>query len=323
MPVSDIKKILGIILSCTSLVFLWFDMPIIASCIAVPPFIMLFMGFKGDRLFLTAFLFSCIAVGLVVDYPFHGFPLFSCLFFGLWLVFVFRLLLFERIGNHSFILIEVIMIQALVVATAVAGILSDIDLRQWLTLALPLLLIGMFSFVIYSGAIALQKIMAKDLKLGKGSKAPDFNLEDQNGSRVCLKDILANNHALLIFVRGEWCPSCHITLRSYVNNKEVLTDKKVKIVGIGPDPSGVNREIMNRIDPEAILLADTDQELALAYSAELEPNNPMTKSLYTKGIPLPASFLVHMNGNIIFTSRSDKAGEILQPDKIFDVLAKL
>jgi hypothetical protein len=45
--------------------------------------------------------------------------------------------------------------------------------------------------------------------------------------------------------------------------------------------------------------------------------------MYQNGIPLPASFLVHMNGNIIYTSRSDKAAEILQPDKIFEVLASI
>jgi hypothetical protein len=45
--------------------------------------------------------------------------------------------------------------------------------------------------------------------------------------------------------------------------------------------------------------------------------------MYKNGIPLPASFLVHKNGTIIYTSSSDKAAEILQPDKIFEVLERV
>jgi len=82
-------------------------------------------------------------------------------------------------------------------------------------------------------------------------------------------------------------------------------------------------QIMSRLDPNSFLLSDTDQTVTTQYVMELQANNPVTKSLYKKGIPLPASFLINKNGQIIFSSRSDKAGEILQPDKIFEVLQSL
>jgi peroxiredoxin len=125
----------------------------------------------------------------------------------------------------------------------------------------------------------------------------------------------------MIFVRGDWCPSCHIMLRTYQRHKEKFTNKNITIMAIGPDPVGVNREMVESLNVDYKILSDESLECSSKYGIKKAPNNPMTK--YEEGIPLPASFLVCQEGVLRYTSRADKPGEILNPAEIFSVIDKL
>jgi peroxiredoxin len=157
----------------------------------------------------------------------------------------------------------------------------------------------------------------------QGTAAPDFTLSDQHGNKVTLSNMLKQNHVLLIFVRGDWCPSCHIMLRAYFRNKEKFAAGNVRVIGIGPDPEGANKEMMRSIDEQSVLLSDPHQEITMLYASEVQPTVMMNKEDFEKGVPLPASFLVHQDGTIVHTTRSDRPGEILRPELIFGVLERL
>jgi len=48
-------------------------------------------------------------------------------------------------------------------------------------------------------------------------------------------------------------------------------------------------------------------------SHALQKNDPITKRLYKKGIPLPATFLVHQNGALIYASRAIRPPRFSSP----------
>jgi peroxiredoxin len=154
-----------------------------------------------------------------------------------------------------------------------------------------------------------------------GHPAPDFNLADQDGFPVSLGNFKGRNHVLLIFVRGDWCPSCHITLRTYARSKERFQEQGVTLLAVGPDPVGVNLRMVQELGVPYKMLSDEGQRTAMAYGVQI--GDDFTKSVMAEGIPLPASFLVDKGGTVRYTSRPERAGEFLDPKTIFPVLQAL
>ena len=167
---------------------------------------------------------------------------------------------------------------------------------------------------------AFAKEMRKyNIELGK--PAPVFTLLDEESNSVCLSEYKGKRHVLLIFVRGDWCPTCHIMLRAYEKHKERFAEKNIMLLAIGPDSVGVNREMVIRLGLDYKLLCDDKALAAKAYGMMFQANNYETK--FAEGVPLPASFLVDINGTLLYTSDPHKPGAILTPDTIFPVIEKL
>ena len=110
-------------------------------------------------------------------------------------------------------------------------------------------------------------------------------------------------------------------LRTYEKYKEKLSEKDIVVLAIGPDPVGVNRDMVQRLGLDYRILSDDKNEAAKAYGMMFQGNNPMTK--YEGGIPLPAAFLIDINGKVVYTSNPRIPGEILTPQTIFPVIEKL
>jgi peroxiredoxin len=275
---------------------------------------------KSGNLFVFNFFIAGISLGLTIDYPFKALPagLISNLLIAF--IFNFRTFFYGQILVSRAPWFEMVSTLSVVVFFAVSGILIQYEALQWIT-GLPIFLTGLCTPFMYKDRNDILQIMkSKRIEMKVGTEAYNFTLPDQFGNQVVLKELLKTNHVLLIFVRGDWCPTCHIMLRSYFRNKEKFAERNVRIVGIGPDPQGVNKEMMQRIDEHSLLLSDPHQEVTLLYSSDIQPTTVMNKLAVEKGIPLPASFLVHQNGKIVHTSRSDRPGEILYPELIFEVL---
>jgi peroxiredoxin len=318
---TDIAKYLSICFAVLALVLLFLDFRLAASVVAVLAAILpiAFLHKSGNLLIITFFMVG-ISLGFAIDYPFHNFPpaLITTLLIAV--IFNFRTFFYKQMLISRAPWFEMVATLSVVVFFLLSAVLVHYDLRQWLT-AFPIYLIGLCTPLMYIDRNELRKIMrSKRIEMKVGTKAADFTLPDQYDKAVTLSELLKKSHVLLIFVRGDWCPTCHIMLRSYFKHKEKFAERNVRIVGIGPDPQGVNKEMMQRIDEHSLLLSDPHQKITLLYASDLQPTTVMNKNAVEKGIPLPASFLVHQNGKIAHTSRSDHPGEILHPELIFGVL---
>jgi peroxiredoxin len=205
-------------------------------------------------------------------------------------------------------------------ALCVAGALKTPGWQPWAFVAFG----GMQAF--FTGLGTLQSLAIQKSKLGgyavmAGRPAPDFTLPDENGAFVGLSSFRGKGHVLLIFVRGDWCPSCHITLRTYARNKARFQEKNVTLLAIGPDPVGVNRRMVEELGVPFKMLSDEGQHVAMTYGVQMQ--DPVSKQMKPEGVPLPASFLVDAGGMVRYTSRPERAGEFLNPETIFPVLEGL
>jgi peroxiredoxin len=243
-----------------------------------------------------------------------------CMFF-MPLMGVLRLELFKilMVNRHNWIeLVGTIAVWGLYVF---AGLQHPGDWRGWVLPVLPILFKTYIGLNIFLDKNKNYKEHEEDDNTVLGKKAPPFSLQDIAGRNVSLSDFENKNHILLIFVRGDWCPTCHIMIRAYETNIDKFKEKNIVPIGISPDTNEVNKAMMERLGWKNMLLTDDKQEVASRYGLLFKGNSIETS--YEQGVVLPASFLIDKNGVLRYMSRSDRAGEFLSPSLIFPVIDNL
>lgn len=190
----------------------------------------------------------------------------------------------------------------------------------WLLPLLPPLVAAGLTFSYVQDARKMKKRTRFGYRVQIGKSAPDFELPDQAGAPIKLSDYKGKHPVLLIFVRGDWCPGCHMMLRTYERNRAKFMEKDIHVLGIGPDDISVNKDMVERIGVNYRMLSDDKQEVSSQYGVVY--SNPLLELSvdYAEGIPLPASFLIDINGVVRYASRPDRVGEFLDPELIFNVL---
>jgi peroxiredoxin len=157
-----------------------------------------------------------------------------------------------------------------------------------------------------------------------GDVAPDFELPSHKGTWVRLHAFFPRNPVLLLFVRGDWCPGCHMMLRTYERNKHRFYDKNVIILGIGPDPLGVNQAMIERLGVSFLMLSDETFSVIRRYG-NAYTNELLQKTVagYEAGVPLPAAYLIDRYGVVRYISSAEYVGEFLDPNTIFPALEQI
>ena len=238
-----------------------------------------------------------------------------------------RLIFFVQFGYSRFRYFEFFLINLSLGLYIAGNLLHASGWQKWAFPA-PVLIFG---FYIANGVILDSKGLLAYLKKRKyvepGNPAPEFALPDQDGNTTKLSDFKGKRDVLLIFVRGDWCPGCHMMLRTYQRENHRFKEKNILCMAIGPDPVGVNRAMVEKLGLDFKVLSDEGQKIAQTYGCRLDDDenlHPVGEShKYQEGIPLPASFLVDKKGIVRYTSRPDRVGEFLDPAKIFPVLKML
>lgn len=130
--------------------------------------------------------------------------------------------------------------------------------------------------------------------LGKGEKAPQFELRDQSGAPVSLSDFQGERLLVYFYPKAD-TPGCTVQACSIRDNRPDLRGLGVRAIGISPDQP----EALEKFDAKYALgfelLSDPDHSVAEAYGAWGERN------LYgkrTHGI-VRSAFLLDETGQVI------------------------
>lgn len=238
-----------------------------------------------------------------------------------------RLIFFVQFGYSRFRYFEFFLMNLSIGFYIAGNLLHPSGWEKW-AFPVPVILFGCYiAYGVIQDSKGLLAYLKKRKYVEPGNPAPEFALPDQDGNTTKLSDFKGKRDLLLIFVRGDWCPGCHMMLRTYQKESYRFKEKNILCMAIGPDPVGVNREMVEKLGLDFKVLSDKEQKIAQTYGCRLEDDenlHPVKEShKYQEGIPLPASFLVDKNGIVRYTSRPDRIGEFLDPAKIFPVLEKL
>jgi peroxiredoxin len=155
-----------------------------------------------------------------------------------------------------------------------------------------------------------------------GAKAPEFVLPDAlTGKTVRSADLLALGPLVINFFRGRWCPYCVTELEAWRDLHTEVRASGALLVAISPQNRRHNDfTIQQHALPFPVLSdagADIAAQFGIAYTVSAEQrryyesilvNIPFVNSgaTYRNGteaswrLPLPATFVVAQNGEIVF-----------------------
>jgi peroxiredoxin Q/BCP len=138
----------------------------------------------------------------------------------------------------------------------------------------------------------------------KGSKAPEFTLPADDGSRVSLEDFRGKK-VLIYFYPKDDTPGCTTQACDLRDRMPELKAEGAVVLGISPDSVKSHQKFKQKYGLNFPLLADEDHEVAEKYGAWGEKNLYGIKST---GI-IRSSFLIDEEGRIAEEWRKVKAKE--------------
>ena len=151
-------------------------------------------------------------------------------------------------------------------------------------------------------------IFAQEQEEQTGRNAPEFKLEDLDGSYVSLKDELGNGPVLISFW-ATWCKPCIEEMTKYKEIYEDYKDKGLKILAVSIDDertvAKVKPFVKSKHYPFTVLL-DTNSDVARKYYAQ----------------NVPYSVLLDKTGKIVYTHLGYMKGDELKMKNKIDELIK-
>lgn len=98
-----------------------------------------------------------------------------------------------------------------------------------------------------------------------GDKAPDFELEDDQGRRVRLDDLLREGPLILYFYPMDFTPVCTREACMFRDAYAELSARGVRVVGISPQGSEKHARFRSKHGLPFPLLADVEKRVARLY----------------------------------------------------------
>jgi peroxiredoxin len=325
MPRIHLYTVLGCIFVATGIAILPSEIPLLAAPYFLAGYLLSMKEvakYTSSFQFVTVFT-AGICLGLVFDVPFLVFPFFSLAMLFASFGSLGRMIFFRTFGYTRYTWFEPLVLLITLAAFICGNLAGNFSWSSWVVPIPILILQSILALGILKDKVQLLNFTRGGYKIAIGSPAPDFELPDQSGKLVNLSSFKGKRHILLVFVRGDWCPGCHMMLRTYQREAARFREKNIYAMAIGPDPIGVNREMVEKLGLDFKVLSDEKQRTAMIYGVQLDTYENDFAEKYEEGIPLPASFLVDSNGIVRYVSRPDKVGEFLDPRTIFPIIDNL
>jgi len=104
--------------------------------------------------------------------------------------------------------------------------------------------------------------------LEKGTQAPDFELQDQDGRQHTLKALLGDGPLILYFYPADFTPGCTKEACSFRDLHQELMKAKLRVVGVSPQDVDSHRRFADKHHLNFPLLADPDKTVIKAYDLD-------------------------------------------------------
>jgi peroxiredoxin len=173
--------------------------------------------------------------------------------------------------------------------------------------------------------------------LSVGADAPDFVLPDATGRSVRLSELLRSAPVVLAFYRGEWCPYCNLTLRTWQERLAEMSKAGGQLVAISPQRPSNALSLTDKHELAFPVLSDESQDVIRAYKLRFNLP-PQLKELYGNAwaldlteqnadgswsLPVPGTFVIGQDRRIKFAFVSADYRLRAEPDDVVAALQSL
>jgi thioredoxin-dependent peroxiredoxin len=136
-----------------------------------------------------------------------------------------------------------------------------------------------------------------------GSKAPDFELQDQNGTLVRLSEVLKEKSVVLYFYPKDETPGCTKEACAFRDQYEAFLDNGAEVIGVSQDSVASHKAFAQKRNLPFMLLSDPNFEVHKRYEA-----NPKFLGILRARI----TFVIDQTGTIqhVFESQLNFLGHI-------------
>lgn len=169
-----------------------------------------------------------------------------------------------------------------------------------------------------------------------GSIAKEIKLPNALGSKVSLFDTLEENDFVVVsFYRGSWCAYCNLELKALQGINEELKQLGAKLIAVSPQSPDASMSTKEKNELEFEVLSDNSNLIAKEYglvfslAEEIRPiylsfgiDLPATNKEDSYEIPMPATYVINKNKEIIFSFIDEDYTKRCEPQDILEAIRK-
>lgn len=168
----------------------------------------------------------------------------------------------------------------------------------------------------------------------KGDKLPGFILPNVHGKEVSLESF--NTDFLVVsFYRGGWCPYCNFELKALQGILPQLEALGARLVAISPETPDHSLTTKEKNELSFTVLSDVENSYARSLGLVFQMPEDLQEVYHSFNLkvdqhngnqdyelPMPATYLVNKQREIIYSFIPEDYTERLDPELILDILSK-
>lgn len=159
--------------------------------------------------------------------------------------------------------------------------------------------------------------------LRPGSPLPDFDAVDENGGAVSAAD-LRGSPAVLLFVRGTWCPFCSRQVQDLTKFYKDINASGARLIFITPKPLETTRRVADIFNVEFEFWLDESLQAARKLGLLLPAGVPEEyRDEYGDDSLWPTSLVVDADGIIRHTELSRFIADRPDPKRLLRIVSGL
>lgn len=175
-----------------------------------------------------------------------------------------------------------------------------------------------------------------DKALSEGDKAKDFTLPNAKGEATQLSKLLEQGPLVLNFYRGGWCPFCNLEFKSLHDILPQIKELGANLVGVSPELPDNSLDTIEKHQLQFEVLTDVGNNIARQYGIIMDVPEfmrpvylewgidlPTTNGDDTWELPIPATYIIGSDGNIISSYINKNYTERMEPSDIIKTLETL
>ncbi|MBI3436492.1 MAG: AhpC/TSA family protein [Proteobacteria bacterium] len=145
-----------------------------------------------------------------------------------------------------------------------------------------------------------------------GEPMPPFQLPDEHGRIVSLRDLLDEGPLVVALHRGHWCPYCRMNTRALAEADAQARARGGRIVAIMPERGVHAQQLRGAAIPPFPILSDIDNGYSLSLNLAIWLGTELRDYLTSRGydlaayqgndswiVPIPATFVVARDGRVM------------------------